>query len=151
MYVLWVRQIGLNWNIPSLCPAFPSPCVSLCCYCESTVHNKTVCIPWTQIGKSSTSPRVLYASLCSHFTDEPDQINRVNNIFLKKDAAKQSPWSCFHRTLTDCNMKSCVLVNTQVETLALCFFLFFFCWRWLCIAKSVLHCFSVDINNCPNV
>lgn len=36
-------------------PFVPFLRVSLCSYCESAVQKKTVCIPWTRIGKLSAS------------------------------------------------------------------------------------------------
>lgn len=99
--------------------------VSLCCYCESSVHSKTVCVPWAQIGKSSASILGAFMRhwLVFHRRARSDQRNKDVKKKEKKKGCLLNVWlcktksfrftGCFHNQ-TDCNMESCVSGNTGV-------------------------------------
>lgn len=73
IHPVWATQTSLQKYFLFFGPSVPLPCVFLCCYCESNVHYETVCIPWTQIGKSSTS---CLGAECIIFHRKPDKINK---------------------------------------------------------------------------
>lgn len=113
-----------NWNIFQF--VFPLLLrVSLCCYCESSVHSKTVCVPWAQIGKSSASILGAFMRhwLVFHRRARSDQRNKDVKKKEKKKGCLLNVWlcktksfrftGCFHNQ-TDCNMESCASGNTGV-------------------------------------
>lgn len=113
--------------------------VSLYCYCESSVHSKTVCDPWAQIGKSSASilGAFMHHWLIFHRRARSDQQNKDVGGKKKKKGCLLNVWlcktksfrftGCFHNQ-TDCNMESCVSGNTGVMV-------FYFC----CF-EMIMHC-----------
>lgn len=101
-----------NWTVwtqldPRDCTSFSSSClfcfplhVFLCCYyCKSNVHNKSGCIPCTQIWEKTKQKSPTFSSAVQHaIKDEPGQILLQFSLFIQRLIAKWNAvkWSGLH-------------------------------------------------------